>query len=187
MTTHDEYFSYLMKRSFLGGVYRRNLLYPKLSSYLDGLTLDVGCGIGDMLSYRANTVGVDVNSRNVEYCQSKGLDAYVMEPDILPFESSVFDSALLDNVLEHIASPDALLSEIKRVLRPKGCFVVGVPGVRGFSSDSDHKVFYDESFLASTLRGAHFSLQHMFYMPFKSKLLSERMRQYCIYGVFERD
>lgn len=187
MTTHDEYFSYLMKRSFLGGVYRRNLLYPKLSSYLDGLTLDVGCGIGDMLSYRANTIGVDVNSRNVEYCQSKGLNAYAMEPDILPFESSAFDSVLLDNVLEHIASPDALLGEIRRVLRPKGCFVVGVPGVRGFSSDSDHKVFYDETFLASTLRGAQFSLWHMFYMPFKSKFLNERMRQYCIYGVFERD
>lgn len=187
MTTHDEYFSYLMKRSFIGGAYRRNLLYPKLSSYLDGLTLDVGCGIGDMLSYRANTIGVDVNSRNVEYCLSKGFDAYVMEPDILPFESSVFDSALLDNVLEHIANPKPLLSEIRRVLRPKGCLVVGVPGVRGFSSDSDHKVYYDEAFLISTLRDAQFSTKRIFHMPFRSVFLNERMRQYCVYGVFQRD
>lgn len=187
MTAHDEYFSYLMKRSFLGGVYRRNLLYPKLSSYLDGLTLDVGCGIGDMLSYRANTIGVDVNPRNVDYCQRKGFSAYVMEPDILPFEHAVFDSALLDNVLEHIVDPKPLLSDIRRVLRPKGSFVVGVPGIRGFSSDSDHKVFYDEVSLVSTLREARFSAKRIFHMPIRSRFLSERMRQYCIYGVFQRD
>ncbi|NTV72022.1 MAG: methyltransferase domain-containing protein [Azonexaceae bacterium] len=187
MTSHDEYFSYLMKRSFLGGVYRRNWLYPKISSYLDGLTLDVGCGIGDMLSYRANTMGVDVNSRNVDYCQSKGLDAYVMEPDILPFDSSVFDSALLDNVLEHIANPEPLLREIKRVLRPKGSLVVGVPGAQGFASDADHKVFYDEGSLVSALRDAQFSLRKIFHMPFRSKFLNEGMRQYCVYGVFQRD
>lgn len=187
MTSHQEYFDYLMKRSFLGSVYRRRLLYPKISLYLAGAALDVGCGIGDMLAYRANTSGVDVNSRNVNYCRGLGLDAYVMKPDILPFESAVFDSALLDNVLEHIQRPKPLLCEIRRVLRPNSSLVVGVPGVRGFASDPDHKMFYDETSLVSTLRDAQFSLRRVFYMPFKSDLLNERMRQYCIYGVFQRD
>jgi len=110
-----------------------------------------------------------------------------MEPDILPFEHAVFDSALLDNVLEHIVDPKPLLSDIRRVLRPKGCFVVGVPGIRGFSSDSDHKVFYDDASLVSTLREARFSAKRIFHMPIRSRFLSERMRQYCIYGVFQRD
>jgi len=187
MTAHDDYFNYLMKRSFLGGVYRRYFLYPKISTYLDGLVLDVGCGIGDMLSYRKNTIGVDVNLRSVEYCQSKGFDAHFMAEDILPFDSEFFDSALLDNVLEHIIDPQALLREIKRVLRPKGGLVVGVPGVRGFSSDSDHKVFYDEARLISTLSDAQFSVVGILCIPFRSSFLNERMRQYCVYGVFQRD
>ena len=188
MTKHDEYYNYLMNRSFLGRVYRHYWLYPRISSYLEGHALDVGCGIGDMLSHRANTSGVDVNPRNVDHCRSLGFDAYVMQPDILPFESAVFDSALLDNVLEHISTPEPLLCEIKRVLRPKGSLVVGVPGVCGWHSDSDHKVSYDESTLKQCLSDQGFTHITTFYAPlWRSSWLSRKLRQYCIYGVFVSD
>jgi ubiquinone/menaquinone biosynthesis C-methylase UbiE len=59
--TNQVYFEYLMRRSFLGDLYRRYVLYPRLNLHLNGKVLDVGCGIGDMLSYRKNTVGLDVN------------------------------------------------------------------------------------------------------------------------------
>ena len=72
MTTHDEYFEYLKGRSRLGNVYRKYLLYPALCRRLEGRTLDVGCGIGDMLVHRGNTVGVDVNPRTVEFCKVAG-------------------------------------------------------------------------------------------------------------------
>jgi SAM-dependent methyltransferase len=68
-----------------------------------------------------------------------------MTPDVLPFADASFDSVLLDNVLEHIEAPTLLLGEVRRVLVPGGRFLVGVPGQRGWESDPDHKVMYDEA------------------------------------------
>lgn len=187
MTENEQYFEYLKGRSRLGLWYRRYWLYPKLCKHIRGRTLDLGCGIGDFLRYRVGTVGVDINPSTVEWCKQQGLNAYHMHNDLLPFEEASFDSVVLDNVLEHLSKPQPLLNEIFRVLRQSGILVIGVPGKRGFASDSDHKVFYDEALLASTLKDARFSLLRVFHMPLRSSLLGERMRQYCVYGVFRRD
>jgi len=183
LTNQNElYFAYLKQRSTLGALYRRYRLYPKLNQYLRGQTLDVGCGLGDMLRFRENTVGVDINQLNVQYCTSMGLDAHLMEPDVLPFPDGSFDSVLLDNVLEHIAKPGALLKEIRRVLKPGGNLVIGVPGVLGMQSDLDHKVFYSEEALQSLANKMSFKVEHIFYAPlWCSHFLSQVIRQYCIY------
>jgi SAM-dependent methyltransferase len=187
MTAPEKYFEYLKGRSHLGWLYRRYWLYPKLCRYLDGKTIDVGCGIGDFVNYRNETVGVDINPATVEWCCQNELDVHLMSPNTLPFQDVSFDSAILDNVLEHLAEPAELLKEIRRVLRPHSSLVVGVPGQRGYATDSDHKVFYDEDKLVSILASAGFRLQNLFHMPFKSAWLDVRVRQYCLYGVFERD
>ena len=186
MNDFDGYFSYLSKRSSLGRLYRKYFLYPKLSKRLRGGTLDIGCGIGDFLSFKTHTIGVDINPYTVEYCKTQGLNAHVMQPDQIPFPENTFDSVLLDNVLEHLHSPAKLLFEIKRVLRSDGIVLVGVPGEKGWQSDPDHKVYYDENSLTICLEEAGFNLQRIFYMPIgKSSLLSRIMRQYCIYAVFQ--
>ena len=185
MTAAEAYGEYLMRRSRLGGVYRRQFLYPRICDRLRGLTLDVGCGIGDFLRFRPGTVGVDVNPHTVAYCQSRGLEARLMEPDVLPFGDASFDSALMDNVLEHIAAPGALLRELRRVLRPGGLLLIGVPGVLGWACDSDHKVHYDERSLDATLRAGDFSPVGTFYAPlWRSAWLSRHLRQYCVFGLF---
>ena len=185
MNDFDGYFSYLSKRSQVGLLYRRYLLYPKLSSCLRGKTLDIGCGIGDFLSFRAHTIGVDINPYAVEYCKKKGLDAHVMQPDQLPFAARTFDSVLLDNVLEHLDIPTKLLAEIKITMNPDGLVIIGVPGKKGWYSDPDHKIYYDEKSLTACMMNAGFKLQKVFYMPFgKSSFLSLKMRQYCMYAVF---
>lgn len=187
MTTAEKYFEYLRGRSRLGRLYRRHWLYPRLCRYLDGKTLDIGCGIGDFLKHRNGTVGADINPAAVEWCRRRGLDAYRMSPNVLPFEDASFDSAILDNVLEHLTEPAELLNETGRVLRPRSFLVVGVPGQRGYAADSDHKVFYNEATLVTALVKASFRLRCIFYMPLKFDWLDARMRQYCLYGVFERD
>jgi SAM-dependent methyltransferase len=171
-----------MRRSFLGGLYRRYVLYPRLNFNLKGKVLDIGCGIGDMLSYRRNTVGLDVNPLNVDFCRKRQLEAYVMKPDVIPFKDKTFDSVLLDNVLEHIDKPSLLFKEIRRVLKPDGILLIGVPGIRGYKSDDDHKVFYDEKKLHALAKKNHFNVNHFLYMPLiKSKFLSRHLRRYCIY------
>ena len=187
MADHDEYFDYLSHRSRLGAVYRTHWLYPRLARRLTGRTLDIGCGIGDMLVYRSNTVGVDINPHTVAFCNARSANAVLMQPDQLPFADAEFDSVLLDNVLEHISVPDRLLNEAHRVLRPEGRLLVGVPGARGWASDSDHKVFYDEEKLRACMAAAGFSSVECFYTPlWRSTWLDRSLRQYCLYGLFSR-
>lgn len=185
MTAHDEYFEYLRGRSRLGNVYRKYLLYPALCRRLEGRMLDVGCGIGDMLVYRKNTVGVDVNPRTVEFCKLRAVEAYLMVADALPFASGDFDSVLMDNVLEHIVEPQPLLREVRRVLKPNGSLLIGVPGSRGWDSDADHKVRYTRDSLVEAGRAAGFMHRETFHMPCgRSEWLDRNMRQYCIYALF---
>jgi len=176
-----------MKRSFLGDLYRRYVLYPRLNLHLKGRVLDVGCGIGDMLSYRKNTVGLDVNSLNVDFCQKRQLEAHMMKPDVISFKDKTFDSVLLDNVLEHIEKPSLLFKEIRRVLKPDGILLIGVPGIKGYESDDDHKVFYDEKKLHALAQKNNFNVNQFFYTPLvKSKFLSQHVRQYCIYSLWSK-
>ena len=185
---HDaEYFAYLAGRSRLGLIYRNHFLYPRLARHLDGDVLDVGCGIGDLLRFRPGTVGVDINPATVAFCQRDGLDVRLMQPDELPFAAAAFDRVVLDNVLEHLEAPAPLLTEITRVLRPGGRLIIGVPGIKGYAGDPDHKTFYDERRLVETLAHAGFRARTLFCTPARSRLLDRELRIYCLYGVFEPD
>lgn len=185
MTSYQDYYAYLRGRSLKGKLYRNWWLYPRLVRHLSGRVLDVGCGIGDMLRFRPNTVGVDINPEAITWCRKQGLDAVHMEQDRLPFEHKSFDGVILDNVIEHIASPKPLLAEVRRVLKPSGRLLAGVPGPKGYRSDPDHKVYYDEAGLVRLMKENSFICRVILPMPLRLPGLSARMRQYCIYGVFD--
>jgi len=186
MDDYGKYYEYLKRRSRLGLLYRRWWLYPRLCKYLSGKVLDIGCGVGDMLAYRDNTIGVDVNPHTIKWCKSQGYIAEHMEENNLPFSDDSFDSILLDNVLEHILSPEHLLGEINRVLSLKGILLIGVPGKKGYEADPDHKVFYNKDSLNDLLANVGFVPRTSFYMPLAVKALDSRLSQFCLYGVFER-
>jgi SAM-dependent methyltransferase len=181
------YFAYLRKRSRTGYLYRRFWLYPALKRQLSGRVLDVGCGIGDFLASTPGSTGVDINPFSVHWCRKRGLNADVMEEGKIPFPDRSFESAVLDNVLEHIEDPRPLLAEVHRILRPSGIFVVGVPGPRGFAADPDHKIFYDETTLTNVVTRAGFVLLKVHHLPLRSSWLRRRLRQYCLYGVFRHE
>jgi len=180
------YFAYLRKRSFTGFLYRRFMLYPRLAGKLAGRVLDFGCGIGDFVRFRPNTVGVDINRYNVDYCLHEGLEAKLVENNHIPFSDGSFDGIVLDNVLEHIPGEtvDSVIAEIGRVLKTGGTLVVGVPGRKGYDSDPDHKVYYTEESLTSLCVQHGFEIREVFFMPFASQTLARVLRQFCTYGVF---
>tara|TARA_Y100000591_G_C21532991_1_gene545034 strand:- start:15 stop:584 length:570 start_codon:yes stop_codon:yes gene_type:complete len=184
--SNKEYFDYLTQRSSFGKVYRKYLLYPKLNKFLFGETLDVGCGIGDFLRFRSHTSGVDINPHLVKHCTDNALNVKQMDKDKLPHHSKSFDSAIMDNVLEHIVNPNPLLFEVHRILKDGGRLVVGVPGSLGYKSDEDHKIFYSKKLLIDTLEKNNFALHKIFGMPLNLNWLSDRIRQYCIYGIFNK-
>jgi SAM-dependent methyltransferase len=181
------YHQYLLKKSWKGDLYRKYMLYPAIRDNLKGKALDVGCGIGNFLAFRPNTVGIDINHYNVKYCHQRGFkEAYLVGEDTWPFLEESFDSAILDNVLEHLSDPLPLLSQISRVLKKKGILVIGVPAPAGFAYDSDHKVFYTEEKLRLLLEKIGFERINSFHKPIKSIFLEQKMRQYCYFGVFEK-
>lgn len=180
-----DFFCFLRKRSLLGLIYRRFYLYPRLVRYLDGMVLDVGCGIGDFVSYRPCTIGIDTNFQNIEYCHSRDLKVFYINDAFYPFPDHFFDGAIMDNVLEHLDEPFSTLAEVRRVLKPSATLIVGVPGIRGYAYLSDHKRYYDEKDLVNCLKEAKFYVNKVLHMPFKSRWLDKNMRQYCLYGIFK--
>ena len=127
-----------------------------------------------------------MNPHLVKWCCEQGLPVSLMGLDVLSFLDASFDGVVLDNVLEHLETPNLLLKEIHRVLVSGGKLIIGVPGCRGYAYDPDHKVFYDEESLVKSLTRAGFIKEKIFHMPIHSAWLEKRLRQYSIYGVFNR-
>ena len=186
MSDFKNYFHYLKGRGKLGLAYRWFYLYPKLNKHLVGRTLDIGCGIGDMVRFRPQTEGVDINPETVNWCRAQGLPVYLMEPHRLPFDNKSFDSVLLDNVLEHIMDPEPILLETHRILKDGGRLIIGVPGRKGFAADPDHKIFYDQAKLSAVVGLKGFQLMHFFATPARSIFFDINLRQYCVYGAFKK-
>jgi ubiquinone/menaquinone biosynthesis C-methylase UbiE len=102
-----------------------------------GRWLDCGCAdgyyaAGLVEAGATEVVGTDIAPDRVEEAVRIWADeprlSFVDQPvDTLPFPDDHFDAALLNEVLEHVADQDAILGEIRRVLRPGGTLVVFSP------------------------------------------------------------
>jgi len=183
---YRDYYNYLVGRSNLSYLYRRYFLYPCLNRYLSGTVLDFGCGIGDFLSFRSDTIGVDINPFVIEHCHRRNLKANHIEHLPTPFQNMTFQGALLDNVLEHLDQPETVLKEIVRVLSHNATLIIGVPGKKGYDTDPDHKRSYDESSLKDFIIRFGFTWMQTLHMPFRFPGFNRFLSQYCIYGIFQR-
>lgn len=93
--------------------------------------LDAGCGDGILKSYlskRHAYVGVDFSIRPL----LRGLryrPATYFRADLnhLPFSNDSFDAVLSFQALQYVASPQAVLAQIARTLRPKGTLLLTLP------------------------------------------------------------
>lgn len=96
--------------------------------------LDFGCGWGGetlWLAQRAlNVIGCDINVEALEQAKhyqntwgSENVQFVRSESTSLPLKSNSIDAVFSTNVFEHVMQPTAALCEIRRVLKPGGCFV----------------------------------------------------------------
>jgi SAM-dependent methyltransferase len=93
--------------------------------------LDLGCRSGAFTRHFLDgneVVGVDVDRAALEKASALGIET--VQADVeqrLPFDDGSFDAVVAGELLEHVRFPDALVSEVRRVLRAHGVFVGSVP------------------------------------------------------------
>jgi SAM-dependent methyltransferase len=94
--------------------------------------LDLGCGDGRLSSEldTAELTAADVSPIALERTRARLPDARIveLEPDApLPFDDGAFDLVLCAETIEHVRDVQLLLSEIRRVLRPRGTLALTTP------------------------------------------------------------
>lgn len=93
--------------------------------------LDLGCRSGALTRHFLegnSVVGLDVDAAALDKAAALGIEpvqATVEEP--LPFDDASFDAVVAGELFEHLQFPDALVAEIRRVLRSGGVLAGSVP------------------------------------------------------------
>jgi len=105
---------------------------PESSSFLD-----VGCGAGYSLmraytELNCEVLGIDPapGEHGVgRFTSGIWKDRPILDGNAedLPFESNTFDVVYSSHVLEHVVSEEKALTEMKRVLKPGGVLIIGMP------------------------------------------------------------
>ncbi len=96
--------------------------------------LDVGCGAGELgaalLDAGARPIAVDIAREALRRARARvhELDARLWEPGVpLPLDDASVDVVWAGEVIEHVVDLAPWLSELRRVLRPRGTLLVTTP------------------------------------------------------------
>jgi SAM-dependent methyltransferase len=99
--------------------------------------LDVGCGSGTLLAllkrrgFRVS--GVDFSAEASTIAKSENdVDVAVGSLEGVHFPDRSFDVVTLFHVMEHVANPRQVLSEVSRILRPEGVVILQVPNIESW-------------------------------------------------------
>lgn len=110
-------------------------------SVKDGTLLDFGCGSGDIalgLAAQGWTVNAcDISPQMIATASGRS-DAEAVHWQVLdastqaclPFADSAFDAVVSSSVFEYVDQPQRPFSEIGRILKPGGIFLLTVPDMR---------------------------------------------------------
>jgi 2-polyprenyl-3-methyl-5-hydroxy-6-metoxy-1,4-benzoquinol methylase len=142
--------------------------------------LEIGSGFGNFVHY-ANSNGHHATGTEVtrEYADmsSESLNGRIIHVEggryTDHFRCASFDLIYMEHVFEHVLHPEALLSQIRQLLRPGGVLFLAVPNMGSLSSrlqgkywawaaPPDHLYFYNQSNLFLLLEKHGFSVTEAF-------------------------
>lgn len=125
--TKEEYLLYL----------KQLFPYKTIKRYLPkkGLILDLGCGEGYgtkiISQYVKKIIGLDIEKETIEHAskkyQSKNCIFELYDGVKIPYKSNTFDAVISFQVIEHIQNDLNYISEVYKVLKKNGIFIVTTP------------------------------------------------------------
>lgn len=147
--------------------------------------LDLGCGDGQLTQrlcgLGADVIGVDSSPAMVHAARARGMRVEEADATRLPFPAKSFDAVFSNAALHWISDQDAVLSEVRRVLRPAGRFVAEMGGhgniaaIRvaldavlarnGFAGESDTNYYPTAEAYTRRLRRHNFQVERMELIP----------------------
>lgn len=158
------------------------------------IVLDLGCGNGQNAIKTAKlakvVIGVDINqdllnlakkSAQLEKVSNIKCERANLEGN-LRFKDESFEKLIFLDVLEHLKNRNQILKEIKRVLKPRGLLILGVPNSNTSwkklqrsvelcsYSDPDHKIEFSEQSIKELLASHGFKIIHFGYGKYDTPL-----------------
>jgi SAM-dependent methyltransferase len=136
--------------------------------------LDCGCAAGTLLKELRDRgwdcAGVEICPAEAEYARrERGLDVRSLALEENRFPGASFDAVLASHLIEHLNSPAAFVSEVRRILAPGGFFIVTTPNIDGFqarlfrgrwrSAIFDHLYLFSVKTLSRLLEQAGFVIE----------------------------
>lgn len=106
------------------------LLVKLLRPFTNAFVLDVGCGTGNFLVELANLpahlVGLDISAGMLKEAGVKTSRVVLVRGDavFMPFEDEAFDAVYCIQTLHHIPDKRRFMSEVYRILKNKGRFII---------------------------------------------------------------
>ena len=139
---------------------RKDMLAGMIGKYIGMVggcrLLDIGCGTGSNIAALARigkATGVDNSKTAVEYCRKTGIEARLGSALKLPFESCIFDVAVMADVLEHIGNEKKAIAEARRMLQKCGILIITVPAYQSLFSYHDRAVGHKRRYSKKNLEG----------------------------------
>jgi ubiquinone/menaquinone biosynthesis C-methylase UbiE len=101
--------------------------------------LDIACGQGYLSEILAsngykNLYCADVNAANFKLNKKTFHFKSVNANQPLPYKSASFDVVISSETIEHLENPRQFLSEVYRILKPRGTFILTTPSVENIIS-----------------------------------------------------
>jgi ubiquinone/menaquinone biosynthesis C-methylase UbiE len=94
--------------------------------------LDLGCGDGQLTARIAASgamvVGLDASPQMAAAARSRGMTVEEGSAEAMPFEEQSFDAVFSNAALHWVRDHEAMLAEVRRVLKPGGRFVAEMGG-----------------------------------------------------------
>jgi 2-polyprenyl-3-methyl-5-hydroxy-6-metoxy-1,4-benzoquinol methylase len=125
---------------------KRHFIRKKLKSFqkhcpVNGLIMEVGCGSGDLLRLVKRhgdptwkLFGVDINDTHFSALRAAGIAVFASRFEDMDGFEGMLDIIVMNQVIEHLADPDAIIRKAKSMLREGGVLIMETPSLESWDA-----------------------------------------------------